>query len=63
MSLLTIPGNDSVAISLMVTLSPQLFIASISDMNGCPTVTAVHDCSGGNPIISGGVVHGDGLTT
>ncbi len=60
---MTIPENESVAISLMVTLGSQLFIAINCDVNCCPTMTDVHDCSGSSPIISGGVVHDGGLTT
>ena len=47
----------------MVTVGPQLFIAINSDVNSSPTITGVHDSSGGSPIISGGVVHGGALTT
>jgi hypothetical protein len=52
-----------VAISTIVTLEPQLLIASNSDTNGCPTMTEVHDPSTGIPMMSGGILHATGPTT
>ncbi len=60
---LTIPENESVAISTIVTLGPQLLIAINSDVNCCPTITNVHDPSGGIPMMSGGILHAAGPTT
>jgi hypothetical protein len=57
------PANESVAISTIVTLGPQLFIAINSELNVWLTPTGVHDWSGGIPTISGGIVHDEVLTT
>ena len=61
--LVTIPENDKVEISTIVTFGPQLFWAFNCDVNVCPTRKDVHDCSTGIPTISGKLGQDDALIT
>ncbi len=62
-SLFTIPEKDNVAISSIVTLGPQLFIAINWKDTVSPTCTNIQESSISSPMISGGSVHVGEATT
>ncbi len=62
-SLVIEQGNESVAISKILTVEPQLFIAIHCDINVWPIFTDIHEFASDNSVTSDAIVHIDDAIT